>query len=36
MIAQEIVDELEAALVEFSEIAESLRTLKFSRGNPPT
>ena len=35
MIAQEIVDELEAALAEFSAIAESLKALKFSRENSP-
>lgn len=31
VIAQEIVDDLEAALAEFSDIAESLKALKFSR-----
>ena len=35
VIAQEIVDELEAALAEFSGIAESLKALKFSREDPP-
>ncbi|MER7506230.1 class I SAM-dependent DNA methyltransferase [Nonomuraea pusilla] len=33
VIAQEIVDELEAALAEFSAITESLKALKSSRGN---
>jgi len=36
VIAQEIVDELEVALAEFSEVVESLRALKFSRENPAT
>lgn len=35
VIAQEIVDELEVALAEFSEIAESLKVLKFFRNDPP-
>ncbi|TDC96136.1 class I SAM-dependent DNA methyltransferase [Actinomadura sp. 7K507] len=34
VIAQEIVDELEAALTEFSAITESLRTLRSSREDP--
>ena len=34
LIAQEIVDELEAALAEFSGIAESLKALRFSREDP--
>ena len=35
VIAQEIVDELEAALAEFSAIAESLKALKFRCEDPP-
>jgi type I restriction enzyme M protein len=35
VIAQEIVDELEAALAEFSETVESLKELKFPRENQP-
>ncbi|MFI7038208.1 N-6 DNA methylase [Microbispora rosea] len=34
VIAQEIVDELEAALAEFTAITESLKALKSSRENP--
>lgn len=36
VIAQEIVDELEAALAEFSALAESLKALKSERGDFPS
>lgn len=35
VIAQEIVDELEAALAEFTALAESLKALKFAREKSP-
>ena len=35
VIAQQIVDELEAAVAEFSALAESLKALRFAREDPP-